>query len=138
MNLRKLLLCTVLSGLCLFGSVGCGSLALTSALAKLASGAVGDLTADEIAALSQLASDAINAEDPTAGLEPFTPAQSQAIVDFLDVNGVNTLEELEALIAAAETDPTAVQGLEELAEAFGFDPMNPSPDDFNEVLLPFN
>lgn len=138
MNLKKLLTCAVLSGMCLFGSVGCGNLALASGLAKLASGAVGDLTADEIAALSQLAADAVNAEDPNAGLEPFTPAQSQAIVDFLDANNVNTLEELEALIVAAETDPTAVQGLLELAEAFDFDPTNPSPDDFNEVLLPFN
>ncbi len=106
MKIKRVLLVVAMCGACVFGSVGCGTLALPSALAKLAAGNVGDLTPEEILALSQVAADFINSQEPGAAVE-LTPEQAAAIATFLDQNNVTTLDELEALFMEAEANPDA-------------------------------
>lgn len=138
MKIKRVLLVVALCGACVFGSVGCGALALPSALAKLAAGNVGDLTPEEILALSQVAADFINSQNPGAAVE-LTPEQAAAIANFLDQNNVTTLEELEALFMEAETNPDAIVGLDELAAAFegtadDFDPDSVTDEDLQELF----
>lgn len=138
MKIKKSLLGFALCGAFAFGSIGCNTLVLPGALAKLANGAVGELTAEEIAALSQIGAEFINSQNPGTAFT-FNQEQSQAIVNFLDQNGVNTLEELEALFQEAESNPDAIVGLEELAAAFegtdeDFDPDSVSEGDLEEIF----
>lgn len=138
MKIKRVLLVIAMCGACVFGSVGCGTLALPSALAKLAAGNVGDLTPEEILALSQVAADFINSQEPGAAVE-LTPEQAAAIATFLDQNNVTTLDELEALFMEAEANPDAIVGLDELAAAFegtadDFDPDSVTDEDLQEVF----
>ncbi|GMU32731.1 MAG: hypothetical protein HS101_13220 [Planctomycetia bacterium] len=136
---RSKLFCLLFAGGIFAGSAGCDVLILPGALAKLANSAIGDLTASEIRALSQIAVEVINSQAPGTGAIPLTEAQSQALVNFLDANNVQTFEELEALLNEAQGDPSAIQGLEELAAAFAggdqeFDPDNPTQQDLEEIF----
>lgn len=139
MKRRGKLVGLMLAGGIFVGSAGCDVLILPGALAKLANSTVGDLTASEIRVLSQIAVEVINSQSPGAGAMPLTEAQSQALVDFLDANNVLTFEELEALLNEAQGDPSAIQGLAELAAAFAggdqaFDPDNPTQQDLEEIF----
>lgn len=129
----------LLAGGIFVGSAGCDVLILPGALAKLANSAVGDLTASEIRVLSQVAVEVINSQAPGTNAMPLTEAQAQALVDFLDANNVVTFEELETLLNEAQGDPSAIQGLAELAAAFAggdqeFDPDNPTLQDLEEIF----
>ena len=121
------------------GTAGCDVFVLPSALSKLANSALGDLTADEIRVLTQIAADVINSQQPGLSASGLTQGQSQAIVDFLDANNVGTFEELQMLIDQAQGNPSSIQGLAALAAAFAgsdqsFDPDNPTEEDLENIF----
>lgn len=125
--------CIVLIASVALSSAGCGVSDLASAASKLANGQIGALTASEIRSLSEAAVALLNSQDPTFGLQPLTQAQAEALVDFLDANQVETQQDLDELVATADTDPPA--GLDELAAAFGnLDPNNTNPEDLEQVI----
>ncbi|HKQ47800.1 MAG TPA: hypothetical protein VJZ71_07010 [Phycisphaerae bacterium] len=114
-------------------SAGCGVSDLASAASKLANGQIGALTASEIRSLSEAAIALLKSQDPNFALQPLNEAQAEALVNFLDVNEVETQQDLDALVANADTDPPV--GLDELANAFGnVDPDNADPEDLEQVL----
>lgn len=136
---RRNLCCAFLVGALFVGTSGCDALVLPSALAKLANSSLGDLTADEIRVLTQIAAEVINSQAPGAGATGLTQGQSQAIVNFLDANNVGTFEELQTLLEQAQGNPAAIQGLAELAAAFAgtnqsFDPNNVSEQDLQNIF----
>ncbi len=133
------LVCFVMVGCLTAGAAGCDVFALISAAAKLSSGQIGDLTADELRVLSQAGADFINSQTPGAGAQPLTQAQAQAIADFLDANNVQSEMDLQNLIMQAQTDPGSVQGLVELAQAFqgsgdSFDANSPTEEELNALF----
>ncbi len=136
---RRYAVCVMMLGALTFGAAGCDLFSIPSALAKLANCEIGALTAAEFKALSQVAADAINSQDPSAGATALTDAQAQAIVNFLAANNVLNCEDLENLFDQAAQDPGSIQGLAELAAAFQetgdtFDPDSVSPDDLRNVF----
>lgn len=97
---------------------------------KLANGQVSDMTASEIMAVANTTIELINSQLPEGEtpLPTLTPEQAAALVTFLDANGSpNSPEEVEALIQQAIDDPSSIQGVDELAAAFGgtYDTSNP-------------
>jgi hypothetical protein len=102
---------------------------LLSAANKIQNGQLNQLTAGEIKTLSIAVANAVNQNQPGANQQPLTDAEAAALAHFLgpDCNNVGTQQELQDLIQQAQTDPTQVHCLDELAEAFGnFDPSDPA------------
>lgn len=136
---NRTLVCVLMLGGLTFGSAGCDLFTIPDALTKLANCEIGSLTATEIRVLSEIAADAINTSDPSAGAEPLTQDQAQAIVNFLAANNVQTCDDLQDLFDQSETDPGSIQGLAELAAAFQssedeFDPENVTREDLQNVF----
>ena len=92
---------------------------------KLANGQIGALTAGELKAVSDTVLGVVGGQTGQT-LDPLSLEQAQALVNFLRVNGINTFDELSALVERAEGDPSVIQGLDELAAAF------PDEANFNE------
>jgi hypothetical protein len=102
------------------GATGCFSSPVNDLISggvKLANGQIGDMTASEIKAISDTVTGVVDTQGgPT--LDTLTLEQSQAVVDFLDANNLNTFADVDALVARAQQDPSVVQGLDALAAAF--------------------
>jgi hypothetical protein len=110
----------------LIGTAGCFPTEvndLVSGGMKLASGQIGALTAGEIKAVSDAAINALNSQAGQTGetLDTITLEEAQAVVTFFDVNGIETYDDLASLAQEAQQNPDAVQGIDELAAAFGED-----------------
>ncbi len=103
---------------------GCGVSDLISAANKLQAGQIGTLTGNEIRALSEVVAATLNSQDPTLGLTPLTQPQADALAAFFQANNIQTQQDLDNLMADAETNPPA--GLVELAAAF--DNVDPNID----------
>jgi hypothetical protein len=121
------------------GVAGCDLMTVANAGLKLANGQIGALTADEIRVLSQTAADVINAQTGGTAAKGFTQEQAEAIVNFFDVNNVETMTDVQTVVVMAGQDPGAVQGLPELAAAFAggeqeFDPQNVTEEDLDEIF----
>jgi hypothetical protein len=126
---RVVLLITVLA----LTAAGCGVSDLASAASKLANGQLGSLTAAEIRSLSEAAVAVLNSQNAALGLQPLTMAQAEALVSFLDVNAVETKQDLDALITNADTNPP--DGLSDLAAAFGnIDPDSPDAEELDLIF----
>jgi len=141
MKTRKAGICIALIGCLAIGTAGCGTDPLVAAATgamKIAGGQMSQLTATEVQAISQLVVNLINEE--TGGSQPpLTAEQAAAIVAFLQANNINTPEDITALIEQAQQDPSSIQGLDELAQAFlgtesEFDPNNVDPETLAEIL----
>ena len=140
MRTRRMKVCAlVLCGLAV--SVGgCFGENILTATAKVIGGQMSTLTPDEIRLLNEAAIALFGSQDPNFEAVPLTQAQAQAISNFLALNNINTVEDVEAIIRLARTNPEQILGLEELAAAFAgtdvdeLDPDNLNPDDLNEVF----
>lgn len=80
----------IFSGLLLIGAAGCSPAA--SAISKLQSGDIGSISATEWQALAGLGAQ-FGFQIPSLSDE-----QAQAVVDFLDSNGIESVADLEAAI----------------------------------------
>ncbi len=86
----------VLAAGCMIIAAGCTPTA--SALSKLQSGQIGSLTAAEWQALAGVGTSL------GVAIPQLTQAQADAIVSFLDANGIETIEELEQAIDAGDLE----------------------------------
>ncbi len=139
MKSRNHRLCALFAAMLGVGLTGCFGESIVSAGAKVASGQIASLTAGEIIILNQTAADLITSMDPTASPPTLTTGQAQALSDFLTANDLNTLEDIEALTEAAESDPDSIQGLAALAAAFAgseteLDADDPGAGELEDVL----
>lgn len=108
--------------LLLVGLAGCFENIFT-ALSKLANGQISQLTANEIKLLNQLAIDIGKSQNPPVNIGLLTDAQAQALANFAKANNINTVEQLQSL-PEQMMNGVPLQGVNELAEAFGNDPNN--------------
>ena len=74
------------------------------AAAKIAGNNLGSLNADDVQVLADLATQVSGAAIPSV-----TNEQAAAVISFLQANGINTIADLQALIAQIEADPTSVE-----------------------------
>lgn len=122
---RKSLLLAVVATLGLTQLAGCpvgdprtgnqGGGSVISAALKLANGTLTSLTPDEI----QLVTDLVSDLNPDIDVV-INDDQAEAAVDFLVANNVNSIEDIQALIAQAENDPNSLTipaSIEALIEA---------------------
>lgn len=141
MRLAKTGLCVALTAVIAFGATGCGTdplLAAASGAMKIANSQMSQLTAAEVQAMSELVIGVIN-EQMGVNQQPLTADQAAAIVAFLQANNVNSPDDLAALIEQAQTDPSVIQGLDGLAQAFigtdsEFNPNNVNPGTLNDIF----
>ncbi len=140
MKCRSVRVCAlVLCGLAV-GVGGCFGENILTATGKVIGGQMSTLTPNEIRILNEAAIAFLGSEDPNFEAVPLTEAQAEAIANFLALNNINTVEDIEAIAQLAETNPDQILGLEELAAAFagtdvdGLDPNNLDPEDLNEVF----
>jgi len=111
------------------GVGGCGDPA-TSALMKIGTGQMTQLTADELQALAEM----VSAQQGLAAPE-IPDALAQAGIDILQANGINTIDQLLAFLQNLQRDPTsvtipasAVEALPSLIELFNsFHAANTAP-----------
>ncbi len=127
--IRAVVSCSLLVGV----FAGCDAF---NALLKLGDCNAGYLTANEILALNTSARDFLASQDPPATIDVMTPAQSQALATFLELNQAQCLEEILNLL---EQDPSTLQGLAALAAAFEgtnsqFDPDTATRDDIENIF----
>lgn len=118
------------------GATGCAPQVndLISGGMKLANGQVGALTAAELKAVSDTVLGVAGAE-LGQNFDPLTLEQAQALVVFLQVNGIETFDDIEAFVAQAEQDPSVIQGLDDLAAAFPGAEVNFDEDNFDPRQL---
>lgn len=134
MSTRSKWVQSVVSCALLIGVVaGCDAF---NALLKLGDCNAGYLTANEILALNTSARDFLASQSPPTTIDVMTPAQSEAIATFLELNQAQCLEEILNLL---EQDPSTMQGLAALAAAFEgsssqFDPNTATRDDIEEIF----
>ena len=81
-----------------------GGGSVVTAGAKIASGKIGNLTADEI----QLVHDKALELNPDLSVPELTDDQAAAAVEFLDANGLDTLDDVVNLIDEAAENPDTV------------------------------
>ena len=119
----------------LVGATGCGENILTAG-AKVASGEISQLSANEIMILNQTLIDVLAAENPDVTVTPLTEPQAEALSNFFQANSLDTPEDFTALEQTAQTDPASIQGVTELAAAFSaeLDPDNFDPAALAEIL----
>jgi hypothetical protein len=86
----------VLVTACIVGVAGCSPTA--SALSKFQSGQIGSLSAAEWQALAGLGTSF------GAPIPHLTPAQAEAIVNFLRANGIETVDELQQVIESGDVE----------------------------------
>jgi hypothetical protein len=129
MKPSKTSVCAAISAVILIGTAGCFPPEVNDLInggMKLASGQIGALTAGELKAVADMAIGVIASETGQT-IDPLTTEQAQALVTFLDVNGIDTFDDFDGFTQRAAQDPGSIQGLDQLAEAFGqtgenFDP----------------
>ncbi|HWL94081.1 MAG TPA: hypothetical protein VNT79_11160 [Phycisphaerae bacterium] len=97
---------------------GCFGDSILSAGSKVLGGQISQLTGGEIIILNQAAVEILQGSNPGYNGAALTVPQADAISVFLKANELDTLEDFEVLAQTAETNPEAVQGLEELGAAF--------------------
>lgn len=90
----------------LSGCMTAGEGNVITAGVKIASGQMTTLTPHEIQVLATTAQDLVPEAPQNISL---TDAQASAVVDFLVLNEVNTLDELAMLIEQAEDDPDSIE-----------------------------
>jgi hypothetical protein len=131
----------IAASICLFVVVGTGCVfeSILTAGLKIANGQLNQLSANEILLLNQAVIDFLKSENPGTELTPLTPAQAQAVVTFLQANGITTPESLQGLIMDAQNGGT-INGLDELAAAFAgsenqfADPDNPTQEELDALF----
>ena len=132
MRLLKTVVCVVLIG---FLGVAAGCSApdplITGGL-KVAQCQMSQLTETEIRAFSAAAVNIINSNGGNA--QPLTDAQVAAVVNFLASNNVACVEDLCRLITQAQTDISSIQGMDQLAQAFGFNPSDINPNEVSDIF----
>jgi hypothetical protein len=96
---KVLALGMVVSAMATLGGCGAAASPEISAVMKIAQGTMDTLTAAEIQALDTTFL-------PTL---PLTEQEAGVIAEFLSLNKVATIADMEALIQKAETDPTSIQ-----------------------------
>jgi hypothetical protein len=133
MRLLKTGTCLVLAVCIGAAASGCGTAPLVTAGLKVANSQMATLTGAEIKALSEAAVAIINSQTGGTG-QPLTDEEAAAVAAFLAANNVNSPDDMQRLVTAAESDPSSVQGLAELAAAFGLDPNDPNPDVVRNAL----
>lgn len=95
-----------------------GGGSLLSAATKLSSGQISEWTPDEVQVLGDtLTQLAAENGDPVEGLE-YTDPQAAAIVDFLQMNDINTLEDWDDVKSQYDQDPNSVAIPEGALELF--------------------
>lgn len=85
------------------GVGGCSGDATTSGLLKVATGQMTQLTTDEFKALAHAA-----AAQQGATLPEIPDSLAQAALDILNANGVNTIDQLMALVEKLQQNPGSV------------------------------
>ena len=136
MKPRKTSVCAAISAVILIGTAGCFPPQVNDLInggMKLASGQIGALTAGELKAVSDAAISVIASETGQT-IDPLTTEQAQALVTFFDVNGIETFDDFDGFAQRVEQDPESIQGLDQLAEAFGQTSENFDPSQLEEVL----
>jgi hypothetical protein len=115
------ILASLVSGL---GAGGCSPdifVDVLGTMGKLSGGQLSALTADEIKMLNHGIARLDDGQTATADCPPLvklTGEQCAAMVQFFRVNQFDTAEAVFDIIGQADQDPTAIQGVEELAKAF--------------------
>ncbi|MBX3396076.1 MAG: hypothetical protein KF841_11985 [Phycisphaerae bacterium] len=99
------------------GMSGCGGDNILSAVSKVLGGQMSQLTAGEILVLNRAAASVVS---QFTGLPPvtLTTPQAVAVSNFLQVNELDTIQDLETLARTAQSDPDSVQGWDDLSGAF--------------------
>ncbi len=101
----------------LLGIMGCGDNIVT-AVSKVATGQICQLSTNEIKALNQTAIGLGASQNPPANIPTLTDAQAQAVSEFLAQNGLCTIQDIEGLPTRLRNGEQ-FQGQEALAAAFG-------------------
>ena len=91
-----------------------GGGSLISAGAKVAGGSLATLTPDEIQILADEASNL----SPDIQIPELTDDQAEVVSEFLQVNNVNTLNDIEQLVENFENDPDSIVIPDEVTELF--------------------
>jgi len=112
---------------------GCGENIVT-ALNKIATGQICQLSANELKALNKTAVDIGAQQTPPVTVPVLTDAQAQALADFLSLNGVCTIQDLQNLPTRIKNGEK-LQGVDALAAAFGnMDPNSVDGEALQEIL----
>lgn len=126
MNRRSILLMSVLGIFALSTISGCIAPSQENALTWAVKAATGRLTQTTPAEWQDVVA-RINTIAPEAGLE-LTAEQAAALVEFLQINNLNSIQQILTLIQQAEADPSVIEtlqipdsALELFASDFGFD-----------------
>lgn len=132
-------ICALMAVLLPVGVTGCFGDNILSAAAKLASGQISDLTAGEIKILNDLAIGVLQSQNPGFNAPALSDGQAEALSVFFKANQLNTVEDFQQLSQTAQTDPSAIQGLDALAQAFAgsgmsIDPNNFDPNTIDEIF----
>jgi hypothetical protein len=133
MRMLKTGICLVLAVCIGAAASGCGAAPLVSAGLKVANNQMAQLTGGEIKAISDAAVALINSETGGTG-QPLTDDEAAAVAAFLAANNINSPDDMQRVVTAGENNPSSVQGLAELAAAFGVDPNDPNPDAIKNVF----
>ncbi len=135
MKARNQKLCVLFTAAVGVGMTGCFGESIVSAGAKVASGQIASLTANEIIILNQTMVDVFTSQNPGVSPPTVTAVQAQALTDFFSANDLNTVEDFQTLSETAQTDPGSIQGLDALAAAFAGSDTDIDPDNFDPNSL---
>lgn len=139
MKMRLQRCCALVALLLPVGVTGCFGDNIFSATSKVLSGQISQLTSGEILILNEVVVGLLQSQNPGFNPPPLTSTQAGALAAFFQANTINTLEDAQTLAETAQTNPEAIQGLEELAAAFAgteldIDPNNVEANDIEEIF----
>ncbi len=120
---------TLLTGILLTTLTGCPSSSgsggnIFTAAAKIAGGSMTSLTGTEVQILADTAEEFAASQGEVIDLT-LTDEQADVIVEFLVINEINTVQDLQAAIEQAQANPDSIEipeGAIELFSAGAFDP----------------
>lgn len=135
MKTRRQRICALVAFMLPVGVTGCFGDNILSAGAKLLNGQISQLTAGEIMVLNDVVVGVLKAENPGFNPPPLTSTQAGALSTFFQANTINTVEDAQLLAQTAQADPTAIQGLPELATAFAGSDLNIDPNNIDSATI---
>jgi len=135
MKTKRQRFCALVALMLPVGITGCFGDSILSAGAKLLSGQISQLTAGEIMILNDTVVGVLKAENPGFNPPPLTSTQAGALSTFFQANTVNTIEDAQNLAKTAQTNPDAIQGLDELAAAFAGSDLNIDPNNVDSTTI---